>query len=121
MFRVDKQSRIPLYEQLINSIEESILLDLLDYDQKIPSVRSLSIELKINPNTIQKAYTDLERRKITYSVPGSGRYIVKDAKMLLQNNNNEEIEKLKEILAVLKLLGVNKDEILNILDKVYED
>lgn len=121
MFRVDKLSRIPLYEQLIASIEENILLDLLDYETKIPSVRTLSSQLGINPNTIQKAYSDLERRNITYSVPGSGRYISKNAKEILQNNNNEDIQKLKEILSQLKLFGVKKDDVISILNEIYDE
>lgn len=120
MFRVDKLSRIPLYEQLISSIEESILLDLLSYEEKIPSVRSLSAQLGINPNTIQKAYTDLERRNITYSVPGSGRYISKNAKELLQADSNEDIDKLKDVLAQLKLFGIKKDDIIKILNEIYD-
>lgn len=121
MFRIDKQSRIPLYEQLIASIEESILLDLLNIEEKIPSVRSLSTQLAINPNTIQKAYTDLERRKITYSVPGSGRYIAENAKELLRAGNSEDIEKLKEVLSALKLFGVSKEDVLTILNDIYDN
>lgn len=121
MFRIDKQSRIPLYEQLIASIEESILLDLLNIEEKIPSVRALSAQLAINPNTIQKAYTDLERRKITYSVPGSGRYIAENAKDLLRAGNSEDIEKLKEVLSALKLFGVSKEDVLTILNDIYDN
>lgn len=121
MFRVDKQSRIPLYEQLISSIEESVLLNLLVGDEKIPSVRALSVQLGINPNTIQKAYTDLERRNITYSVPGSGRFVTKNAKQLLQADNTEDIQKLKEVLSSLKLFGVTKEDILTILNEVYDN
>ena len=63
MFVIDVMSRVPVYEQLINQVEEQILTGLLNSGDKMPSVRSLSVSLSINPNTIQKAYTELDRRK----------------------------------------------------------
>ena len=72
MFKIDIMSRVPVYEQIIEQMEKFILTGILSAKEQVPSVRSLSVELSVNPNTIQKAYSDLDRREIIYSVPGRG-------------------------------------------------
>ena len=62
MFAIDRYSPTPIYEQLTAQFERLILLGLLAPNAALPSVRALSQELSINPNTVQKAYADLERR-----------------------------------------------------------
>lgn len=75
MFQIDIMSRIPVYEQLIRQTEKFILLGVLREGDKLPSVRQLSAELSINPNTIQKAFTELDRRGIIFSVNGRGNFV----------------------------------------------
>ena len=75
MFTIDKYSRVPIYEQIIEQVEMHIALGDLAPESLLPSVRSLSVELSVNPNTLQKAYAELERRGLCYSVPGNGRFI----------------------------------------------
>lgn len=78
MITIDYTDRTPVYEQIINSIERLIVLGVMQEDEKLPSVRSLGIELSTNPNTIQKAYTALENRGIIYSVKGIGNFVSKN-------------------------------------------
>ena len=68
MLQLDLQSRQPIYEQLILRLTELISLGVLEADTQLPSVRTLARDLGVNPNTVQKAYQELERRGITYSV-----------------------------------------------------
>ena len=75
---VDVKSRIPIYEQIIASVKDSVVSGLMTADEPLPSVRSLAGELAINPNTIQKAYSELERQGIVYSVPGRGSFIASE-------------------------------------------
>ncbi|HBQ26608.1 MAG TPA: GntR family transcriptional regulator, partial [Syntrophomonas sp.] len=70
MFELDFRSRIPIYEQLVDKIIELIINNVLKPDEQLPSVRVLASELTINPNTIQKAYRELEYQGYIYSVPG---------------------------------------------------
>ena len=72
MFQIDALSRVPVYEQLVDQMEKLVLSGLLKAGDPMPSVRSLSLDLLINPNTIQKAYSELDRRGILMSVPGKG-------------------------------------------------
>ena len=75
MFELDLRSRAPVYEQLVEKIKELIINNVLKPDEQLPAVRVLAIELTINPNTIQKAYRELEHRRYIYSVPGKGSFV----------------------------------------------
>ncbi len=121
MFNIDKQSRTPIYEQLISSIEESILHGLLPSETKIPSVRELSAQIGVNPNTIQKAYSDLEARGITHSVPGIGRFISSDALAILKGGVDKHFEALSEVIANLKLMGVSSADIIKATERICKE
>lgn len=79
MFQIDKFGRTPIYEQVIEQVERLIATGVLKADDQLPSVRTLSSELSVNPNTLQKAYSELERCGVSYSVPGNGRFVSRDA------------------------------------------
>ncbi|MFI3116275.1 MAG: GntR family transcriptional regulator [Clostridia bacterium] len=89
MITIDYTDRAPIYEQIVNSIEKLIALGVMKQDDKLPSVRALGIELSINPNTVQKAYTMLESRGSIYSVKGIGNFVSK---------NDLKTKKIEEIL-----------------------
>ncbi len=121
MFQIDSFSRVPVYEQIIDQIESFVLKGILTADTQIPSVRNLSVTLSINPNTIQKAYSELDRNGIIYSVPGRGCFITKDAKKILSEQKKGKISSLTELLGELKLAGVTKEIILDTVDSVYSN
>lgn len=75
MFEIKTQSHIPIFEQLKIQILEYITAGVLIENEQLPSVRSLASELGINPNTVAKAYSKLEKNKIIYKIPGKGCYI----------------------------------------------
>ena len=74
MFKLDTQSRTPIYEQLKAQITELVVIGALEPGSQLPSVRSLARDLGVNPNTVQKAYQDLERDQVIYSVSGKGSF-----------------------------------------------
>lgn len=119
MFQIDSFSRVPVYEQIIRQVENFVLKDILPADTQIPSVRNLSVTLSINPNTIQKAYSELDRNGIIYSVPGRGCFITKEAKEILSAQKKEKLSSLTEIIAELKLAGITKEIILETIDSVF--
>lgn len=118
MFDLDLRSRLPIYEQLVEKLKELIISEVLKTDEKLPSVRTLASQLTINPNTIQKAYRELERQGYIYSIPGKGSFVAKVA----QNENAEKISKLKEelikILSEAMYLGMKEEEIMKIVSEV---
>lgn len=75
MILIDYKSRKLIYEQIIDNVKELIVSGVLERDEQLPSVRQLAQELAINPNTIQKAYAELERQGVIYSLKGRGSFV----------------------------------------------
>ena len=120
MFTIDVMSRVPVYEQLIKQVEDQVLKGIMKEGDKMPSVRSLSMELSTNPNTIQKAYMELDRRGILVSVPGKGSFISAAALTIVGNQSKEKLSDLKEIVRKLAYAGVSKSEITDMIEEVYK-
>ena len=74
MVTIDLRSSRPIYEQVVDSLRRLIVSGAIEPDEKLPSVRELASQLVINPNTIQRAYRELEREGYVYSVPGKGSF-----------------------------------------------
>lgn len=115
LIRVDIKSRVPIYEQIIVSVKKAILSGLLSGDEMLPSVRSLASELAINPNTIQKAYTELERQGIVYSVPGRGSFVSPNTDEIEDQHRRETKEALSELLKEALRSGISKEEIISMI------
>lgn len=119
MLIINKTSSIPIYEQVIAEFERYILAGLMGEDEKLPSVRALSIELSVNPNTIQKAYTELERRHVCYSVPGNGRYVAHNAADKIRDRKRDLITEVERIAMELKASGITKNELMDAIQRIY--
>lgn len=119
MFQVDVMSRTPIYEQFVNQVEQYILAGLLNEGDRIASVRTLSMELSVNPNTIQKALSELDRRGLITSVPGKGCFIAESAKSILAASKRGNLAALKEKLLEFKLAGISKSEIIACVGEVF--
>ena len=117
MFRIDGMSRTPVYEQLIDQVERLVGGGILSPGDQLPSVRSLSIELSINPNTIQKAYSELDSRGIVRSVPGKGCFVSEDAGESLKKAGMEKLYELTDKVCELSAAGVTRDEIMEAVQK----
>ena len=120
MFSIDVMSRQPVYEQLIGQIEQFILIGIIKPNDKIPSVRSLAVDLSINPNTIQKAYSELDRRGIIYSVPGRGCFVSEEANNILSQFRRKKLSELEDLVFELALANISKEELIDCINKAYE-
>ena len=120
MFTVDTMSRQPIYEQLIQQLENLVLSGLLKAGDQLPSVRSLSVELAVNPNTIQRAYSELETHGILCAVPGRGCFVAADAALLLGQRARKRLEELDVLLKELALAGVSEEEVTTRVRAVYQ-
>jgi len=118
MFELDMRSRKPIYEQLVDKMKELIMNEVVKPDEQLPSVRTLATELTINPNTIQKAYRELETQGFIYSIKGKGSFV---------NPNNqikdlEKIESVKKALEKLVLealyLGIRTEELKELIEEL---
>lgn len=119
LFTVDGMSRTPVYEQIIEQAEKYIISGILPCGSQLPSVRSLSVSLGINPNTIQKAYSDLLTRGLIVSVPGKGNFVSENAIEIVRAKGREKLSVLEETVKELKLSGVEKEELYSIIESVY--
>lgn len=119
MFIIDLMSRVPVYEQIIRQTESHILMGILKPGDKMPSVRSLSIHLSVNPNTIQKAYTQLDMRKIIHTVPGKGSFVSDDAITVIEKSSRKQLDDLTNVVHNLAIAGVRKEEIMEVIDQVF--
>ena len=89
MFTIDHHSRVPIYEQIISQVERLIATQVFQPQDQLPSVRQAASTLGINPNTIQKAYVELERKGYIYSVVGKGYYIHENPSQSLELKKKE--------------------------------
>ncbi len=103
-----KDSR-PLYEQIVERFSHLILCGALPEDEKLPSVRSLAMELSINPNTIQKAYAQLERLGFIYTVKGRGNF-VSPSQTLVEARKKELKEQLLGLVREGETIGLTRKE-----------
>lgn len=110
LIEIDYRDKRPLYEQISGKLEELIICGVISADESLPSVRSLAMDLSINPNTIQKAYDALEQRGMCYSVTGRGRFAAPVDEVLPA----KKLEMYNEIDAVVDKalkLGMTEEEI----------
>ncbi len=120
MFILDLKSRVPIYEQLKNRTLELIMAGVLEQDSQLPSVRSLARDLGVNPNTIQKAYQDMEKEGIIYSVAGKGSF-VNDIGALKQKETDSAMENLVLLCRQLKACNTTKEQIVALVEKVFSE
>lgn len=121
MYQIDNQSRYAVYEQIVRQVEKYILSGVLSADQQLPSVRTLSIELSVNPNTVQRAYTELERQRLVYSITGKGTFIDPQALSQLQAKQRGSLDDLRPVIQTLRLSGVTKQEMIDLIEQIYKE
>lgn len=116
MILIDYRDTRPIYEQVVEKFKMLILRGVLKSDDKMPSVRNLAVDLSINPNTIQRAYAELERQGYVYTVKGKGNF-VSDSTLLLKQYREEITERFREICREAAAAGIPKAELLEIVEQ----
>ena len=115
-FQISTASRVPLYQQLAQQIREAIARGELQSEASLPSVRQLSRELVINPNTVARAYTELEREGLLISRPGRGIYVAQPRNDLTRSARDRRLtEQLDRWLTEAVNLGYSADEVLRLV------
>ena len=110
MININYRDPRPIYEQVKEGFRQLILSQVLQADDKMPSVRELATGLAINPNTIQRAYKDLETEGYICSVPGKGSFVC-DRSRVLDNRKQELLAEFKTLADELAALGMSRDEL----------
>lgn len=114
---LDYQSRIPIYEQIVNNIEKYVAVGILREKSQIPSIRELANNLGINPNTVKKAYDILENRGVIMTISTKGTFISNNTKMVLENKIDNEINLIKDKIRELENMEISKKEIMKRIEK----
>ena len=115
MIIIDYKDSRPIYEQVVEKFKLLILKGVLSQDEKMPSVRSLAVDLPINPNTIQRAYAQLESQGYIYTVKGKGNF-VSDRTQLLADYKEEIRSQLQEVCRLAASIGMSRDEFIGLIE-----
>lgn len=117
---IETLDRRPIYEQLVECIRQNVLHGIMTPGEQLPSVRALAVELAINPNTIQKAYTELERLGIITSIPGRGSFIADNVTELAAHNRAQLLSELERTLKEVRDAGVSYSEAEKLIRLVWD-
>lgn len=107
----------PIYAQILERIQMQIIAGVYQPGEKIPSVRELAANAGVNPNTMQKALSELERSGLVITQRTSGRVVTEDLTMIKETRNQLAQEQIKEFIQRMKELGYEKEEIVALLKK----
>ena len=121
MIQLDFSDHRPLYEQIKDKIKELIINGVLAENEKIPSVRELAASLAINPNTIQKAYKELEGEGYIHSMKAKGSFVSPRAETPVNEKMNEIFASIEPFIRELRFLGISSNKVNRFIDDIYKE
>ena len=119
MIVIDSRDKRAIYEQVVDRLSDLMLIGALEPGDKLPSVRSLAVDLSINPNTIQKAYIELERQGYVYSVKGVGSFVA-DMDVIKENKKSIIYKDLEELVDKSRKI-ISKEEFCKKVEEFYQE
>lgn len=118
---IQSKSGIPIYEQIEKAVKEAILNGELKKGEPLPSIRALASDLKISVITTKRAYEDLEKEEMIYSVPGKGYYVDDPDVEYLEEKRTIGIEdKARTLIAAAREAGLEKEDVKSMIDILWE-
>ena len=111
----------PIYSQLIQRLTEDIVSGVYAPGEKLPSVRELALEAGVNPNTVQRSLTELEREGLVFSQRTAGRFVTENENMIVNAKLRIADERVSEFLRSMKTLGCGRQEIISLIEGAKED
>ena len=121
MINLDYKSGASLHEQIETEIKALIVGGALGTDEQLPSVRELSISLTVNPNTVQRAYKQLEQDGFIYSIKGKGSFVASVSRDDSVHRRGKIMANLTEAARELAFLGAEKKELIAAIESVYKE
>ncbi len=122
LFRVHPASGVPIYLQIESQVRHAVAAGALRHDDQLPSVRRLAAELRVNPNTVARAFQNLERDGVIRTVPGGGCYVNQQSPGLLRAEKVRRLKPLATQLAVeASQLRFSREETLRLLEQSFND
>lgn len=117
MIQLNYRDSGPIYEQIREGLRRLVITGAIAKDEKLPSVRELASELAINPNTIQRAYRELEAEGYIYTVPGKGSFAAEQSDVS-GRRNEELLKKFDEIVRELLYLSESKETLIRRIEEL---
>ena len=117
LISLDYQSRTPIYEQIVGSIEKYVALGILKEKEQIQSIRERASSIGVNLNTVKKSYDILENRGIIRTISTKGTFISENTKKTTEEKIEKEIKHIKEEMNELTKLGISIEEIIERISK----
>ena len=118
---INSSSMVPIYEQIVDQVKAQIISGELKEDDNLPSVRTLSKELRISALTVKKAYDSLEQEGFTVTIHGKGTYVAAAHKeMMMEEYRREVEEELTEVIRKAKRYGLSEEDIREMLELILE-
>lgn len=111
----------PIYSQLIQRLTEAIVSGVYAPGEKLPSVRELALEAGVNPNTVQRSLTELEREGLVFSQRTAGRFVTENENMIVNAKLRIADERVSEFLRSMKTLGCGRQEIISLIEGAKKD
>ncbi len=121
MIRINESSPLPIYQQIVEGMQREILAGIFAADERLPSIRDLAVALKVNPNTIARAYQELANDGVIYFKRGQGAYVTpKSADDLFEQAKVEMAKHIREIVAIARSMNLDRQQIWKIFDAVLD-
>ena len=120
MIALDYRDPRPIYEQVVQKLADLILAGVLQENEQLPSVRGLASELSINPNTIQRAYAELDRQGYTYTVKGKGSFVA-GSEPLREKRRNELLKEFRLLAAGALQAEISMERLIGELESVRQE
>ena len=122
VFQIDLKCRKSIYEQVIDNIKDLIIAGILAENERLPSVRELSKTLTVNPNTVQKAYRELERQGYLYSSAGLGSFVRDENERPVDEKKMSDIkERIRRDMRELRFLGMTNAQVRELVDEIITE
>ncbi len=121
MINLDYKDGRTIHEQIESGLKELIIKGVLKCDEQLPSVRELSISLTVNPNTVQRAYKELEQEGFIYSIKGKGNFVAKVSDSDNQKRCGEVYDDFRRNVRELIFLGEDRQELMKIINEIYSE
>lgn len=111
----------PIYIQLVEKLQFDIITGIYRLGQKLPSVRDLASEASVNPNTMQKALTELERSGLVYTQRTAGRFVTDDQTLVRRISRELAVSHIREFICTMRQFGMDDHEILHLIQEIMKE
>ncbi|WP_100406832.1 GntR family transcriptional regulator [Bacillus solitudinis] len=118
---IQTASQVPLYEQVVEQVKELVAKGIIEEGEKLPSVRDLSSQIVLNPNTVSKAYKELERQGVIITLRGKGTFVADASKRMSDPRKREAVKKqIQKLVIEANYADVSKEKFVNWVNKEFQ-